>query len=328
MRRLWERGHVSIIVAMLAGPVLGADLRNEPVERTPLNTMTGVVVSKEDGKPLSGVHVVLAHAERAFVSIGNEAEIWAYGPEDKVLFFFSRRNGKSVCEADTDENGRFTLRGFASPNAKHNLVVGHKDQGIAVVRNVVPAAHGDELLRVEIARPTYIEATASPLGRDRSRWQYVRAYENVQGTEPADENIRCNLYGFVTTPNDLAAEAESRDVRLGPLVSGESFRVGEYASIRGYTATVFQTTTRVESGKTVKVSLGSKEGTTLSGAITDTDGRALADVNVTVRPVERDDSDLVIGALTDEKGRYTLAGVPPGKYELGLLRHAVRTAPG
>ena len=115
---------------------------------------------------------------------------------------------------------------------------------------------------------------------------------------------------------------------LGPFPPGFRYRVIHYVYGRrlSYRPTIFERAVCLAAGASEAVALKSRVGATISGRITNTKDEPLADVNVLAKA--RDDSGLVIGTLTDDKGSYALGGVPAGGYTLELLRHVARAAPG
>jgi hypothetical protein len=292
--------------------------------------LEGVVVSKADGQPVSGATVAMAHADKAYIFVQNEAEVVTWGPTEKRLFFIPKRNGKTACDTTTDEQGRFTLKSFVSMSAKYSVVAGSQKAGLAILENVRPNDYAEKPLRIEIDEPAYLEVPSFPKPADETLMAYTYVQlepELPEATTDVAEAVgvmRQNIYLSVMVP----PAGDGAKSRAGPLVGGMTYRVGNWVWGKrfGAPATRFETVVKAEPGKTVPVQLSPEGGTALSGRITLKEGSPLRDVNVMVKIGEG--AKLVLGALTDEKGDYTIANVPSGSHKLELLRHAVRVGPG
>ncbi len=297
----------------------------------PINELKGVVVSKEDGKPLAGVTVAMAHAEDAWLWFGPEGALGAQGPKEKVLFFFTKLNGLTACEAVTDHEGRFTFSSFRSTSQRYTVAACHKTYGACLLTSVVPDEVPDELLRIELDPPAFIEA--APLSADLRDWKkgeyeyYDVSFEPTitapsTNTSADHRPDRINVFfNLVWWPG---AKAPSR---LGPLPGGHRYRLAHRRNSNrtGAPATLFEKVLFVKPGETVKA-LPDLKGATVTGRVSTTKGQPLRDVNVTVALGPQ--RQLILGAVTDEKGVYTLTGLPPGNHSLQLERYAVRTGPG
>ncbi|MBN2445744.1 MAG: carboxypeptidase regulatory-like domain-containing protein, partial [Phycisphaerae bacterium] len=119
----------------------------------PVNTLTGVVVSPTDGKPIAGAEVYLAHVGEGWLYTDADGEISAYGSERRVLLFLPRRNGKTVVDTRTDADGRFRLQQFVSMTDKYTLAVRSKDHGLTLLQNVIPKDYEEKPLRTELKAP-------------------------------------------------------------------------------------------------------------------------------------------------------------------------------
>ena len=86
----------------LGAPIVWA----QPPDRLLLNTFQGVVISKADGKPLAGVPVVMAHAEKGYLYIGPHGRLSGAGQDRKDRQQFATRDAKTFCDAITDTEGR------------------------------------------------------------------------------------------------------------------------------------------------------------------------------------------------------------------------------
>ena len=306
------------LAALALAVPLSAD---DPPQKKPINKLHGVVVSKQDGKPLSAVHVAMAHAEKGYVVLEREGQLRTFGPDQKVLWFLTKRNSKTACEDTTDSEGRFTFESFTSPAEEYNFVAAHPKHGVALLTGLVPKKYQDKPLRIEMDEPSFITTDWKPSTSFGQTWEYVNVSLAPQSDDSADAP---RVYLNVFTPTIL----EEKKSKLGPLPGNVKYRVTRYGYSQelAYAATLFAREVYLESGQTTKLALRSEKGTTVSGCVTGTDGQPLANVNVLAKT--RDAAGLVIGAVTDKKGNYTLTGVPVGTHDLELLRHAKRTTPG
>jgi hypothetical protein len=330
-RRTWSACGLPLTLAALVTTASAHD-PGDPQ----LNTLEGVVVTKKEGKPVAGATVAMAHSEKGFIFVGDAGQLSVYGPEEKVLFFLSKRNGKTACEATTDEQGRFTLKSFASLSAKYSIVVGSQKAGLAILEHICPNDYANQALRIEVDEPAYFKIPKLPTPTDSELMSYVdialepeppavKSDAEADKGENADAATRrTNIYlGLIVSTSGTEDES-----RVGPLAGGRKYRVGQRAWSKrfGSAATLFETVVAAEAGKTLPVKIEREGGTTLTGRVTTKEGSALRDVNVMVRAGAG--SELVLGALTDEKGNYTIAHAPAGAHQLELLRYAVRVGPG
>lgn len=317
------------------------------------HTLKGVVY-KSDGTPAAGVKVTMAQREIGYIFIGDDCEIWAYGPDEKRLFFLPKRNGKTVCEAATDAQGCFTLERFVSTTARYSIVAGSKDAGLAVVENVKPSDYADKPLRIDIDAPAYLRLPRMPKSPDSELESFFGVSFAPRDESAADgekaaaakqkephENVVVRLY-VMTSPDEgsekpseshadaqsSAAESGNGTDPVGPLVGGRRYLVTQYVSgprLQSFMPTVFETAVTLESGKTIPIHLPNEGGAELSGRIATKEGSPLGDVNVLLRA---GNPGVTLGALTDKDGVYTIRHAPPGDHKLELLRHAIRVGPG
>jgi len=290
-----------------------------------MNQLHGIVVFKEDGRPATGVPVVMAHSEKGYVRFADSG-LSGWGGDERVLSYFIKRNSKHSCTAITDDAGRFTLANFAAPDQPWNLAAGNAERGYAVHTRLRPQDYTEGPLKIEIDKPAYLTTTLPPVPEPlRAYLAVTLAPESV--TEAADtledEAADAAERVYFDVPQD---ETRQKLVRIGPLPGGQRYRVMAYASGRRlpYSATIFTRVVTPAPGATENVSLESAEGVTLAGRITSTEDKPLAQVNVMVKTADA----LVIGALTDNDGKYELRGIPAGTHKLKLLRHGKRMTPG
>ena len=310
-----------------------------PADDQQLHMLSGVIVQKSDGTPLAGIQVVMAHGEKGYLEIGPRGRLDGRGEADEQPHVFAQRNAKFFCDAFTDDQGRFTLRGFAAPDEEWNLAAGDGARGLVLQRRVIPSAYADKPLLIEIDSPADIIVQPPPPPADKSLEGSVgvalapiaaRPPGAEAADSPPDRAREPNATGeskigfYASWRSD---EDQDSPWHLGPFPPGFTYRITSYLYGRrlGYNPTLFERTVSLTPGVAATISLDSKDGGALSGRITDIEDKALADVNVMAKT--RDGSGLVIGTLSDAEGRYVLSGVPPGTHTLELLRHVARTAP-
>ncbi len=305
---------VALLVALLAGtPAWGYD--------PPPNQLSGVVVYKDTGQPAANVHVVMVHRGHGYLSFNKH--VYASGNDEKVLRFFTRRNGKHFCHAVSDQTGHFTLTNFAAPADPWHIAAGDADQGWTLQLDLRPANYAERPLRLELEQPAYIVTTLPPPPEKGLKLSVRVSLAPPEGFgsqtgEPDDSGISFLGLIFPSTARE--------QLYLGPLPPGLKYRVTALASTRKipYDATVFARSVAVAAGTKQQISFELEGGTTVTGRVTSIEGQPLAKVNVMAETAD----GLVIGALTHEDGTYTLRGVPPGTHTLRLLRHVAKTRPG
>lgn len=324
-------GVVALVLAAGSAGAQDAAPETTPPQGKKVNTLRGVAVSKADGSPVADATVLLAHAERAHLYFDPE-DLQGWGDDDRVLLFFRKRNGRTVCGATTDGQGRFTLTRFTTPGAKYNLAAVHPERGIALLTGLVPQDYTDRELRIELEPGGYILTDALERSPDQSRWTCVdvelvaeRPAASADAAECAVPGVQLHFRG--SRPFHLSAEAPAGRTRLGPLPGGRQFRVTHRLYLRGlpYLPTLSESTVTVVSGQTVEC-LRPAGGATVTGRVTGLDGLPLPNVNVLARIGA--DAATATGAVTDGDGAFRLTGLPPGTHKLELLRYAARTGPG
>ncbi len=293
-------------------PARGADSAG----KAGVHRLSGVVVRKRDGKPVVGAAVAMADAKKGRIVVRN-GKIEAFGPRKRVLWFFPRRNGRTVCQGYTDTQGRFTLRNFASTKRKYNIVVGMRDVGFALLTDVRPADYRDKPLRIEIDEPA--QANLSAVDRV-GYWRIVGLHAETQSVERSAGSLPGKPWPARV---DLSYYNRARHVTLLPEYRYR-VEVTEYCRQNRYHATLLARTIVPEAGKTLRIVPPEEGGTVLSGQVRDAAGKPLPYVNVMVDTPD----GWTLGALADKEGRYSIAHVPPGKRRLHLVRYARRVAPG
>lgn len=310
-------------VPIATGAAIGSELKS-------LNQLAGVVVRKADGHPVANVSVVMAHAAHGSLDIGPGAALDAVAQPQLPSRAFVSRNAKLSCDAFTDERGAFVMRGFAAPGEVWNLAAGDREHGICLRTGIIPTDHADKPLRIEIDAPAFITVNRLP---DPPKGSFQAAIEvaiaHTRGPETASlgGRVACGAPG---TPIRISAWPENADDvvwRLGPFPADCAYRVAHviWSPRLRYDVTLFERSVFLRPGSTEHLVLAAEPGMTIKGRLTDTANRPLADVNVLLRTQSA--AGIVLGALSDDDGRYALDNVPAGTHILELLRHAKPTAP-
>jgi hypothetical protein len=175
----------------------------------PLHKLTGVVVSKQDGRPLAGVEVAMAHAERGTLVFIGGGRLRAFGQDETVLWFFPKRNGRVKIESKTDAEGHFVLEGFTSPEAKYNVGAIHPQYGAALLTDVVPQDHAQQGLRIELDEPTFVrtEIPSFDSAFKDAGWEFVSLALAPEPPASAAKQALANTPTDATTPASASAPA-------------------------------------------------------------------------------------------------------------------------
>ncbi len=318
---------------LLSGSVLGSLWAQE---QKPIHRLEGTVVSKADGQPIAGAKVVLASVETGSLLLGPRGELSGSGDEETVLFFFSKRNGKSYCEATTGADGRFTLERFRDPGSRYVIAAAHAERGVAVMP-VIPGEHAGKSLRIDIEPAAFLEVTGglityNPLAAEKKE---IETYATIRlvgplgrGPGPADSELPntvwINAWDFSEDGWDGTARAGER---VGPLPPGWRYRVTSSAFGPGlaYSPIIFECEVALAAGSVARVEMP-HGGTRFAGRVSGSDGAPLTGVNVLLR--SKANAGFVLGTITDTDGRYAIASAPAGEHDVELVRHAARTGPG
>ena len=318
-----------VLILPLCSP--GFTTSAEPADDQPLHILSGVIVRRSDGAPLPGVQVVMAHAAKGYLEIGPQGRLDGSGQEGYTGPEYAHRNAKLFCDALTDDQGRFTLRSLAAPDEHWNLAAGDRRHGLVLLRGIVPGQYADRPLRIEIDAPADI-VVDPPLAPTDKALKATVGVTLAPAKEPSPPGPGGSAAmtdeddpGNIRIHPSWRSEEDQGPWHLGPFPPGFTYRVAAYVYGRrlGYNPTLCERRVSLAPGATLAVPLESKDGTAISGRITDVDDKPLADVNVLVRA--RDGTGLVLGGLSDSDGKYVVNGVPPGTVTLELLRHATRT---
>ena len=286
---------------------------------TPLNVFEGRVVEYAEHKPVAGAKIVVADAERGFLAYHGPENVFAFAPDDKVLFFFTKRNGKRSGEGTTDSEGRFVIKGLAA--GKYNLLAVHPELGVTIMDGVEQPNAGDAL-EVTLDPPTFLQGTILGLGADGMFLQTTLV--------PSDPWGAVQVQAVVS----IGPDGQSRAGPL-PILKADSpipraeqwaFQAETVVLTRGFFAPLLTVPVEIEPGKVNELEIDVAKGLQVTGEVRGPEGEPLKDVSVVLRTTG--EPAYAYGGLTDDKGKYVLTGLPPGDYTLDAKRWARRTAPG
>ncbi len=278
-------------------------------KRRPVNVFAGRVLSAEDNKPVAGVKVVVADAEEGYIGYSGPEFIYSNAPEDRVLFFFRKRNGRKAGETVTDKQGKFEFKSLAKSG--YALLAVHKTKGLAVLEKVEHPDKG-ELIDVVLQRPVFVEGIVKGVGGEGQHLRLHRA-------DTKESNIHFD---------PVVSLDKDGGFRVGPLPDIKQWNLTAemFVMEQAYSATLWSVPVETKAGETTKVSVNLSTGSTFSGEVRGPKREVLSGVSVVARTVK--EPAFQYGAITDSKGKYTLAGLPDGDYVLEAKRWAIRTAPG
>lgn len=303
--------------------LVGAD---ESHRRKPLNVFEGRVLDHQ-GRPAPSAKVLVALDGVGGIGYWGSEDTHVWGPDEKILWFFTKRNGRGSAEATTDADGRFRIKGLKS--GKFSLLAVHPERGMAVVTAVDQPNAGNPL-EVILQAPTFVEGSVKEfLGRKDGLFVTLACVSGFPWQQREEEGDQGGMRPRRIHVSPWASIKEDGQFRLGPLPVGGRWSVQVYRSVpkRRFWALLLQLPIDVDLGRTAEFRFYSDKGLQLAGQVVGPEGEALSDATVTLRR-PRDEFEEVYGALTDKDGRYVIRGLPEGDYKLGALRHAIVSGPG
>lgn len=136
----------------------GTDTASKP-PASPVNVFAGTVVDAE-GNAVVGATVAVADVESGRISW--EDSVSAFAPEEKVLLFFTKRNGKRAGTTTTDEQGQFAFRGLKY--GRYNLAVVEPTLGVTLLADL-PFSRSGEPIRITRDLSFKVASTLTVKGR-------------------------------------------------------------------------------------------------------------------------------------------------------------------
>ncbi len=338
-RQILGLGLTGAVVVLLASGGR-ADDDAAPSKPAPLNMLKGRVLDHEQ-KPVTSAKVYAVRADEGFMFYGGPDHVHTYARDEKVLFLFTKYNGRGSGDGTTDDQGHFDIKGLHA--GRFNLLAVHKDRGV-VVKTEVEQPNADDGVDLVLAPPTFIEGTITGLvSKDRKLYGYFEFPGMMPWQIPWQTPFGASRSFILVRPSvDIATNGT---FRVGPLPAGGPWALSFYEIItkRSFGATLLKVPVSAQTGKTTQFNLDLIKGPKLTGRIRGPQGEPLKDVAVSVTPASASGSifsrfaalfpggDLIVpqyGAVTDQDGNYTIAGFPAGSYSLEAKRHAPRTGFG
>ena len=334
-RRILGFGLAWAVVVLLASGAR-ADGDSTPSKPEPLNVLKGRVLDYEQ-KPVTSAKVYAVRADEGFMFYGGPDRVHTYARDEKVLFLFTKYNGRGSGDGTTDDQGHFAIKGLRA--GRFNLLAVHKDRGV-VVKTGVEQPNADAGADLFLAPPTFVEGTITGLV---SEGRKLHGRLEFPGTMPWQVPFGASRSMIFVRPNvDIAAAGT---FRVGPLPVGGPWALSfdQIIPKRSFGATLLKVPVSAQTGKTTQFNLDLTKGPKLTGRIRGPQGQPLKDVAVSVTPASASGSifsrfaalfpggDSIVpqyGAVTDQDGNYTIAGFPAGSYSLEAKRHAPRTGFG
>lgn len=295
----------------------------------PRPALAGVVLDHER-KPVAGARVYAVSAPQGYIFYDSPTNIQAIGGEsDRFLLFFRKSRNLSSGDSRTDADGRFAI-----PKLKKgafNILAVHAERGFAVAGHV-DQPNLDAPVEIVLSPPTFVEGTLRGMpatnilthsrisSTEQMPWQKV-VFNESQAWNPRD-------FVNVWVQPTVNIDKEGR-FRVGPLPMGGTWEleVAQAVPKRRFAVPLLKWPIALESGKTTKVEYDFGSGEKVEGRIVGPEGKALADVAVTLASSAEGDSRQY-GALTDKEGHYNVRGVPKGQYHLTAYRHKLTSGFG
>jgi hypothetical protein len=305
-----------------AAPLGRAEEPGKP-EPPALNVLEGVVLDHA-GKPVAGAQIHAADAERGFIHYGGPDSIFAHGPSEKMLWFFTKRNGAGSGEAGTGDDGRFVIRGLKP--GRYSVLAVHGERGVGTLRDIVQPNEGHPST-IRLEPPTFVHGTIHGLTESR-QFRHGSLHEIVGEAMPqiVGEAMPTRLNIYMGLNVNLG---ENGSFKVGPLPSAKSWRlsIGQFVMSRGFSATLLERDIDIEPGRTTTLDIDLTKGEQINGQIIGPEGTPLdlVAVDVALKGSVRANR---LGALTDKEGRFRISGLEAGVYTLDAKRWLKRTKPG
>lgn len=123
-----------LVVGTVLSPVMQPAVADDGAGPVPLNVFKGRVLDSTGQQPVAGARVVAVRAGQGSISYGGPNSVFAYAPDEKILFFFTKRNGRGSGKTITDAEGSFVIKGLKA--GKYNLLVVHTRDGVSIIPEV------------------------------------------------------------------------------------------------------------------------------------------------------------------------------------------------
>ena len=336
-RHVWHVGVIRfgsiLLLLLITTPLCVAEEKPDQSPTTKLNIFKGQVVDN-DLKPVAGAKIYAAKTGggHIFYYGGDNAHLWA--DDDKVLWFFTSRNGKGSGKATTDSDGYFTMAGLQE--GRFSVLVAHKDKGLTVVSENLPKND----LTIKLPPPTFLEGKIDTPSDQHSHYFGTLETEQDMPWEKIHSDSSCFVY---VSPN-VSLDSEGH-FKAGPLPIGGKWTLvfNQYVPQGTFSAKILQYPVDIELGKINSFNFNLTEHPPLTSFVLNAKRQPLAHTAVSLTKVTPKDAktelkdflqtnqgttEIIYGAVTDGNGQYTIHGAAPGIYRLEAKRYAKRVGFG
>ncbi len=236
------------------------------------------------------------------------AQVFASESEDQFAFMLVQRDREAEPAAVTDANGFFSVADRRA-GGRFDLTIRRAGYARASVLGVEAPTLQPLAVRLDRAskiRGEVVDSSGRPIG-GATVWVHVQF---TRGTSSMSQSA-----AHATTSEDgrfVLEEVDPGELRLS--AEAEGYRSEELASLA------------VEPGRDLEnVRVVMRPGATVSGRVTDGEGRPVADVMVGLAESGMSFS-ISSGGTTDAEGRYRLEGVAPGRRTVTARHDAFQPA--
>ncbi|MCG3136517.1 MAG: hypothetical protein HJJLKODD_00351 [Phycisphaerae bacterium] len=285
-------------------------------------------VKDHSGQVVAGASVyAVAHGE-GYISYSSATKVVLddWGNDSSFFGLFKKNKNRSTGSTVTDQAGQFSIPKLKKGN--FDLLVVHPTRGIAVVTQIKqPNTH--QPLIVQLNAPTFVKGKLLHLPED----QYI-TLNNVDRLpwekEPSAAVDRNLIFPTPQIWMQLTAETNANgEFSIGPLPMGGrwALEISQSVPSRNFSFNRLTIPFNITEGQSATIDYDFKALHQLSGLIKGPNDTNIADAAV-VLETEKDGLKYQYGCVTDTDGRYSITGVPPGKYTMNVFRHVIKTGGG
>ena len=259
-------------------------------------------------RPVPSARVVLGEI--------SHATLYYFGAPDTTYAatpgIFDPERARYAAEIATDGEGRFQVSGLVP--GEYSAIATDPKRGIALATFQIGDPKAPALV-LDLQPPAYLEFELTGLERDPT----------VHLVQLKPVGVGSNLW---IVPR-LEERGKSWSFRSSPLPAVPAWRVlgTENVPVQDYPAVLFSWPVVIAPGERSHLSVDLSEGAAISGTVVDANGCGMSGVSVVARPAGKEGAE-ERGAITDSKGRYTIAGLAKGKYACEAARWVMRETRG
>ncbi len=312
------RRYASLLLAFSLAFISTSASAATPVGSGHVNQIKGKVVD-QNGNPVAGVQVGAASRSLGYINYSGNGRLYVYGQSKRILLLFKAQNGGSSAESTTDASGRFILTNIM--DGPVNLAAAHPQHGVAFINNIDPVNDGNEVL-LTLTEPNFATGRVRGIPDQNHSilmGEAARQYSFARFTPVEPQKANDISYNIST------AIGPDGNFRIGPLPEGiDDWVLAFDRRARNYSATVLEIPVTVSKLSEHPVDVDLTEGHKLAGIIRGPKNEFLPDVSISTM---RSDG-IRVGTVTDHLGKFEIAGLQDGNFELKAERWARRTAPG